>query len=187
MAKIRAVLDQETWVEVDVPDEFQAIVISLCSSEALISENLDHVQNNVETNHGEVIAFNDGSLVEDTAQGKPTPLAEAANKNKASLAHCNDNKMKEHGKSTSQTLSYKGVGYHMVNWLVILFYFYFYFLFILIFFLLGFVKSTLVQLILLVHVKLLASIGHFMELFTCTLNSEQAVCFALYFMILHFL
>ncbi|KAK4588787.1 hypothetical protein RGQ29_019695 [Quercus rubra] len=115
MAKIRAVLDQETWVEVDVPDEFQAIVISLCSSEALISENLDHVQNNVETNHGEVIAFNDGSLVEDTVQGKPTPLAEAANKNKASLAHSNDNKMKEHGKSTSQTLSYKGVGYHMVN------------------------------------------------------------------------
>lgn len=140
MAKIRAVLDQETWVEVDVPDEFQAIVISLCSSEALISENLDHVQNNVETNHGEVIAINDGSLLEDTAQGKPTPLAEAADKNKASLTHSNDNKMKEHGKSTSQTLSYKGVGYHMVNWLVILFYFYF--LFILVFFLLGFVKST---------------------------------------------
>ncbi|KAK7838672.1 vacuolar protein sorting-associated protein 54 [Quercus suber] len=115
MAKIRAVLDQETWVEVDVPDEFQAIVISLCSSEALISENLDHVQNNVETNHGEVIAFNDGSLVEDTARGKPTPLAEAADKNKASLAHSNDSKMKEHGKFTSQTLSYKGVGYHMVN------------------------------------------------------------------------
>ncbi|KAL0012003.1 hypothetical protein SO802_007111 [Lithocarpus litseifolius] len=115
MAKIRAVLDQETWVEVDVPDEFQAIVISLCSSEALISENLDHIQNNVETNHGEVIAFNDGSLVEDTAQGKPTPLAEAADKNKSSFAHSNDSKMKEHGKSTSQTLSYKGVGYHMVN------------------------------------------------------------------------
>ena len=33
MAKIKAVLDQETWVAVDVPEEFQAIVLSLLSTD----------------------------------------------------------------------------------------------------------------------------------------------------------
>ena len=51
MTKIKAVLDQETWVEVDVPDEFQAIVTSLFSSEALISENSDDGQGNKETSN----------------------------------------------------------------------------------------------------------------------------------------
>lgn len=51
MTKIKAVLDQETWVEVDVPDEFQAIVTSLFYPEALISENPDDVQGNVETSY----------------------------------------------------------------------------------------------------------------------------------------
>jgi vacuolar protein sorting-associated protein 54 len=148
MAKIKAVLDQETWVEVDVPDEFQAILTSLFCSEALISENLHDAQNNVETSYSEVITNNDCSLIvdagpqkaqqqieqanfigesiENTANVKSTPLAEAIQKNKADAitnsAHSNNNKMKEHVKSTSQTLMYKDVGYHMVNWLVILFY-----------------------------------------------------------------
>ncbi|KAE7995999.1 hypothetical protein FH972_000748 [Carpinus fangiana] len=140
MAKIKAVLDQETWVEVDVPDEFQAIVTSLFCSEALISENLHDAQNNVETSYSEVISNNDFSLMADTgprkaqqqiedanfigvstenAHVKSTPLAEAIERNKAdaitNLAHSNNNKMKEHVKSTSQTLMYKDVGYHMVN------------------------------------------------------------------------
>lgn len=33
MSKITAVLEQETWVAVDAPDEFQAIVDSFTSSE----------------------------------------------------------------------------------------------------------------------------------------------------------
>ena len=33
MAKIKAVLDQETWIAVDVPEEFQAIVLSLSSTD----------------------------------------------------------------------------------------------------------------------------------------------------------
>uniref|UniRef100_A0A2N9H029 Vacuolar protein sorting-associated protein 54 C-terminal domain-containing protein n=1 Tax=Fagus sylvatica TaxID=28930 RepID=A0A2N9H029_FAGSY len=141
MTKIKAVLDQETWVEVDVPEEFQAIVTSLIFSDALISENLNDAQNNVETSPSEVIANNDGLLVadsgplkdqqhieqtnsrelsiENTAQLKRTSLSETVERNKA-LAHSNDTKVKEHGKShgksTSQTLLYKGVGYHMVNW-----------------------------------------------------------------------
>ncbi|XP_062162661.1 vacuolar protein sorting-associated protein 54, chloroplastic isoform X3 [Alnus glutinosa] len=141
MAKIKAVLDQETWVEVDVPDEFQAILTSLFCSEELISENLHDAQNNVETSYSEVITNNDCSLIvdagpqkaqqqieqanfigesiENTANVKSTPLAEAIQKNKADAitnsAHSNNNKMKEHVKSTSQTLMYKDVGYHMVN------------------------------------------------------------------------
>ena len=50
MTKIRAVLDQETWVEVDVPDEFQAIVSSLFFSEVLISENPDDAEGSTSYN-----------------------------------------------------------------------------------------------------------------------------------------
>lgn len=100
MTKIKAVLDQETWVEVDVPDEFQAIVTSLFYPEALISENPDDVQ-------------------DITVKEKSAPVAEAVEKNKAdvanSLAQNNNSNTKERGRSTSQTLSYKDVGYHMVN------------------------------------------------------------------------
>lgn len=141
MAKIKAVLDQETWVEVDVPDEFQAIVNSLLCSEALISENLHDAQNNVEISYGEVITNKDCSImadagprkaqqqieqadfigvsIENTAHVKSTPLTEAIEKNKADATtnsvHSNNNKIKELVKSTSQTLMYKDVGYHMVN------------------------------------------------------------------------
>lgn len=147
MAKIKAVLDQETWVEVDVPDEFQAIVTSLFCSEALMSENLHDAENHVETNYVEEITNNDNSVVADTgplkvqqqieetnlsgtsiermAQVKSAPLAEASEKSKAGAttysSQSNNSKTKEHGKPPSHTLTYKGVGYHMVNWLVILF------------------------------------------------------------------
>ncbi|XP_062084241.1 vacuolar protein sorting-associated protein 54, chloroplastic [Humulus lupulus] len=95
MTKIKAVLDQETWVEVDVPDEFQAIVTSLSFSEALISEDSDD------------------------AQEKSAPVSETIEKNKVdviiSSTENNHTNTKERGKSTSQTLLYKDVGYHMVN------------------------------------------------------------------------
>ncbi|CAL5412674.1 unnamed protein product [Camellia sinensis] len=44
MAKIRGVLDQETWVEVHVAEEFQAIVSSLFCSEPLITGHTDDAQ-----------------------------------------------------------------------------------------------------------------------------------------------
>ncbi|XP_028098767.1 vacuolar protein sorting-associated protein 54, chloroplastic-like [Camellia sinensis] len=77
MAKIKAVLDQETWVEVDVPDEFQAIVTSLFCSEPLTAEHTDDGQDNT--------------------------------------ARSNSTNNKQRGKSSSQTLLFRGVGYHMVN------------------------------------------------------------------------
>ncbi|XP_061984383.1 vacuolar protein sorting-associated protein 54, chloroplastic-like isoform X1 [Populus nigra] len=138
MTKIRAVLDQEMWVEVDVPDEFQAIVASLFYSESV---GLNDTQGDVTTRYGEVGTGNDGSLVidaeaqnaeqelvqmnstdislENTVQKKSTPSTEATESNKViaatSSAQSNNHNVKERGKSTSQTLSCGGVGYHMVN------------------------------------------------------------------------
>lgn len=140
MAKIRAVLDQETWVEVDVPDEFQAIVTSLFCSETLIAENPDDAQGNMATSYGEVVKSNDSSLVEDNglpnaqnqikrADSGEIPIdinanTETSGKKKSdvvnSLAQNNSSTM-ERGKSTSHTLLCKDVGYHMVNWLVLFF------------------------------------------------------------------
>ncbi|BFG37289.1 hypothetical protein CerSpe_235630 [Prunus speciosa] len=100
MAKIKAVLDQETWVEVDVPDEFQVIVTSLFCSESLVSENLDAIE-------------------DVTVKEKSTQNVDGVEKNKAdvanSVAQNNHSNMKERGKSTSQSLFFKGVGFHMVN------------------------------------------------------------------------
>jgi vacuolar protein sorting-associated protein 54 len=149
MTKIRAVLDQEMWVEVDVPDEFQAIVASLFYSESV---GLNDTQGDATTRYGEVGTGNDGSLVidaeaqnaeqelvqmnstdislENSVQKKSTPSTEATESNKViaatSSAQSNNHNVKERGKSTSQTLSCGGVGYHMVNWLVFLFYLFFF-------------------------------------------------------------
>lgn len=150
MTKIRAVLDQETWVEVDVPDEFQAIITSLSLSEALISENPDDAQGNLKTSYSEVVTSNVSSFVirkssvsqsqtkqansneistDITVKEKSTPVAETVGKNKAdvvnSVAQNNHSSIKERGKSTSQTLLYKDVGFHMVNWSVTFFFFFF--------------------------------------------------------------
>lgn len=141
MAKIKAVLDQETWVEVDVPDEFQAIVTSLFSLEPLITGNLVDAQGNTATNYGEVVSSNDASSMVDSglsnnqphieqndsietsadvnAQVKSSSLDSATERSKADVitasAQYNSSNMKERGKSTSHTLIYGGVGYHMVN------------------------------------------------------------------------
>nr|AEJ72554.1 putative vacuolar protein sorting [Malus domestica] len=138
MAKIKAVLDQETWVEVDVPDEFQIIVTSLFSSESLVSENLDAVQDNTETSYNEVATSSNSSHAAETGSSvaeqqskgadssetsadvtaKETPKSDGTEKNKADVANSvaqNNHGNKERGKSTSQSLFYKGVGFHMVN------------------------------------------------------------------------
>ncbi|PRQ41589.1 putative vps54-likeVacuolar protein sorting-associated protein [Rosa chinensis] len=130
MTKIKAVLDQETWVEVDVPDEFQVIVNSLFCSEALVAENLDAGHGSTETSYNEVdtgpsitekqIKQTDSTeLSTDMTGNNKSTSADGAEKNKAdvtnSVAQHNHSNMKERGKSTSQILSYKGVGFHMVN------------------------------------------------------------------------
>ncbi|CAK9321316.1 unnamed protein product [Citrullus colocynthis] len=139
MTKIKAVLDQETWVEVDVPDEFQAIAKSLCSQEVL-SEKVDLALGNMDRSYSDVAMNNDDSCIvgggslnaqqhfeqidsSDVSGGntehvKPTP-ADTIEKSKADVTtptmQINNTNVKERGKSSSQTLLYKGVGYHMVN------------------------------------------------------------------------
>ncbi|XP_026458093.1 vacuolar protein sorting-associated protein 54, chloroplastic-like [Papaver somniferum] len=119
MAKIKAVLDQETWTSVDVPDEFQAIVKSFLSSEVL-------------TNGGQTEAL--GSTdISSKADGSPVVLpsqligqnesnetsADSTGQIKSPVSTgegvAGNNNTKESAKSASQTLTYGAVGYHMVN------------------------------------------------------------------------
>ncbi|KAL7241753.1 hypothetical protein ACSBR1_014359 [Camellia fascicularis] len=65
MAKIRAVLDQETWVEVHVAEEFQAIISSLFCSEPLTTGHTDDAQGNVATGYSVVVSSCDASLMAD--------------------------------------------------------------------------------------------------------------------------
>ncbi|XP_065847801.1 vacuolar protein sorting-associated protein 54, chloroplastic isoform X2 [Euphorbia lathyris] len=135
MTKIKAVLDQETWVEIDVPDEFQVIVNSL-SCERLISGDVGYGQANMMNSYGEVVTSNDGSVVVGTeAQNsqeqlermdsgeislqnavKSASIAEATENNRANVKISSANaNTKERGKPVSQTLICGSVGYHMVN------------------------------------------------------------------------
>ena len=145
MTKIKAVLDQETWVEVDVPDEFQAIVSSLFHSEAIISENKNNAESNMTESYSDMVASNEGSQVADTglqgsvlqneltdssgttAVNAAQRKAEAIERKKSDAvtsSQSNSSNMKERGKPTTQMLEYGDVGYHMVNWLVIFYFFY---------------------------------------------------------------
>ncbi|KAB2007116.1 hypothetical protein ERO13_D10G004400v2 [Gossypium hirsutum] len=125
MTKIRAVLDQETWVEVDVPDEFQAIVSSLFDSEAIVSGSKD----NAESNRTESYS-NEGSQVGSVAQNEPTDSSSTTAVNAAqgkaevierkksdavTSSQSNNSNTKERGKNATQTLECGGVSYHMVN------------------------------------------------------------------------
>ncbi|KAM7505724.1 hypothetical protein LguiB_004628 [Lonicera macranthoides] len=119
MAKIKAVLDQETWVEVDVPDEFQAIVTSLFCLESLITGDSDDVAGHIVTDNSDTASTNDGPPpVTDSgvlSGQKRIERTESIESVPESIAQSNNTNMKERGKSSSQTLSFRGVGYHMVN------------------------------------------------------------------------
>ncbi|XP_052478125.1 vacuolar protein sorting-associated protein 54, chloroplastic isoform X1 [Gossypium raimondii] len=125
MTKIRAVLDQETWVEVDVPDEFQAIVSSLFDSEAIVSGSKDNAESNMTESYS-----NEGSQVGSVAQNEPTDSSSTTAVNAAqgkaevierkksdavTSSQSNNSNTKERGKNATQTLECGGVSYHMVN------------------------------------------------------------------------
>ncbi|VYS63249.1 unnamed protein product [Arabidopsis thaliana] len=133
MTKLKAVLDQETWDEIDVPEEFQSIISSLFASQRLISGKVDDADLN--TYHSNRLPLNgsltsgsgdqnselrneksessEGSVVSD-AQVKPTVSPESLERSKAGVSSATNNQsnQKAHGKSN---LFYQGVGYHMVN------------------------------------------------------------------------
>lgn len=124
MSKIKAVLDQETWVEIDVPDEFQSIINMLFSSDALSSENLNGVEEDNSTGYHDMATNNDAQPMADTGLSSAEQHVEQADSMEESKkSHRGHSKLvgsnsteKDHKKSASQALFYKGVGYHMVNW-----------------------------------------------------------------------
>ncbi|XP_050872438.1 vacuolar protein sorting-associated protein 54, chloroplastic isoform X2 [Lathyrus oleraceus] len=123
MSKIKAVLDQETWVEIDVPDEFQSIINMLFSSDALSSENLNGVEEDNSVGYHDMPTNNDARPMADTGLSSAEQHVEQADSTEESKKpHKGHSKLvgsisteKDHKKSASQALFYKGVGYHMVN------------------------------------------------------------------------
>lgn len=140
MSKIKAVLDQETWMEIDVPDEFQSIINLLFTSDNLTSENLNDAEDDISTSYNGVVTNNDVLPMADSSQSSAEPQISRSNSIEASMnsetsdgskplvdsvepnkvhgrissTHGN-NTEKDLKKSNSQALYYKGVGYHMVN------------------------------------------------------------------------
>ncbi|GMI93207.1 modified transport to the vacuole 17, ARABIDOPSIS THALIANA VPS54 HOMOLOG [Hibiscus trionum] len=123
MTKIRAVLDQETWVEVDVPDEFQAIVSSLFDSES--KDNSESNMAESYSNEGSQVAEtgsrgsveqngSSGTTAVNAAQGK-AEVTERKKSDAVTSSQSNSSNTKERGKNATQTLEYGGVSYHMVN------------------------------------------------------------------------
>lgn len=140
MTYIKAVLDQETWVEVDVPDEFQAILTSLFCSNS--NGNVDDGQGEVATCYTEVASSNEDTRLpnsqqhiartdyieasaDNTGQVKSLAVAGTTDNNisdfTTSPAQSNSTSNEERRRASLQTLSFRGVDYHMVNWLVFLF------------------------------------------------------------------
>ncbi|KAJ6836766.1 putative vacuolar protein sorting-associated protein 54, chloroplastic [Iris pallida] len=126
MAKIKAVLEQETWVAVAVPDEFQAILESLSSSEAAL-DSFDLATNDLSlqvAGPGLPIAQQPQRMNEVTDTGSnqvkemmsvPVARSNPELKVESTPSQNSDSSTKDHETSTSQTLVYGGVGYHMVN------------------------------------------------------------------------
>uniref|UniRef100_A0A0E0KN79 Vacuolar protein sorting-associated protein 54 C-terminal domain-containing protein n=1 Tax=Oryza punctata TaxID=4537 RepID=A0A0E0KN79_ORYPU len=104
MAKIKAVLDQETWVAVDVPEEFQAIVLSLSSTYSV-------------ANGMEMPSTDDNSKLRENRVTSQEPVNSAENNtdngNVVSTSPSTENNV-GHARSTQQTIVHGGVGYHMM-------------------------------------------------------------------------
>ncbi|XP_060216971.1 vacuolar protein sorting-associated protein 54, chloroplastic-like isoform X4 [Lycium barbarum] len=118
MVKLKAILDQENWAEIDVPNEFQTIVTSLFSSK---SENTGHADDDsadTATSKTEVIrSSSDPSMVD---AGLPnishnTEQTDSTSTHPDNTAQSNDTKSRERGRSSPRMLSLGGVPYHMVN------------------------------------------------------------------------
>ncbi|XP_047971515.1 vacuolar protein sorting-associated protein 54, chloroplastic [Salvia hispanica] len=134
MSKMRALLDQENWSEIDVPDEFQVIVNSLCSSESVISGESGGASDDTAVTSSEVVSSSDGPSESDagplnTSQSVERPDSngtytdplrssvptENSNADVSTSSNGNNASTKERGKSALRMLYFKGVAYHMVN------------------------------------------------------------------------
>ncbi|CAN4080290.1 unnamed protein product [Withania somnifera] len=117
MAKMRAILDQENWAEIDVPDEFQAIVTSLFCSESESCELTDEVSADNAPSSPKMVLSSDGS---GTTEAKLQKISQNAGHTDSfprseSTAQSNETNSRERGRSSTRLLFFRGVGYHMVN------------------------------------------------------------------------
>lgn len=113
MTKIKAVLDQETWVAVDVPEEFQAIVLSLSSTYSSVNglEMPSTDDNSKFSDHRPTSQELTYSAENNADNGKVTSTGES----KVESTSQTENNVAGNLKSTLQTIVHGGVGYHMVN------------------------------------------------------------------------
>lgn len=141
MTKLRALLDQENWAEIDVPDEFQNIVTSLCSSVSVTTGESDAASDAAATSSKEVIPSSDGSSIAhagvsnspqtieqsdsngtcvdhipNTNSSRLSTATESGNADVSTSSQGNSASTKERGKPVLRMLHFRGVGYHMVNW-----------------------------------------------------------------------
>lgn len=114
MTKIKAVLDQETWVAVDVPGEFQAIVLSLSSTYSSVNgiEMPSTDDNSKFSEQGPTSQELTYSAENNAENGKVTSVT---GESKVESTLQNDNNAAGNLKTTLQTIVHGGVGYHMVN------------------------------------------------------------------------
>ncbi|KAL3344892.1 hypothetical protein AABB24_024041 [Solanum stoloniferum] len=117
MAKMRAILDQENWAEIDVPDEFQAIVTSLFCSESETRELADEVSADIAPSNPKMVLGSDGSPTAEARLQKISQNAEHTDSipRLESTEQSNETNSRERGKSSTRLLFFRGVGYHMVN------------------------------------------------------------------------
>lgn len=129
LVKMRALLDQENWAEVDVPEEFQTIVNLLFVPESVSSEESHEVPASTSDEVAASVAGpvnisqpdSNGSV--DMSNTEPSRSTENINPD-ASTSSNGNSANTNRGKSSLRMLYYRGVGYHMVNWYIIMLMFY---------------------------------------------------------------
>jgi vacuolar protein sorting-associated protein 54 len=119
MAKIKAVLDQETWVAVDVPEEFQSIVISLSSTYSANGLEMPSPDGSSKLSYDESTIHEQIHSSEYNADNDKRTSATSHESKDESTSPQTEHSVLGNARSTSQTIVHGGVGYHMVNWLVI--------------------------------------------------------------------
>lgn len=107
MTKIKAVLDQETWVAVDVPVEFQAIIDSL-SSTSSVENSIGVVES--DNSLSKSVDY-DVSSSQENGRDEQGPREDKRGESAGPVRSEENN-----ARSTPQSIVHGGVSYHMVNW-----------------------------------------------------------------------
>ncbi|CAM0907924.1 unnamed protein product [Alopecurus aequalis] len=116
MAKIKAVLDQETWVAVDVPEEFQVIVLSLSSTDFPANGmEMPSTDNNSKLSDDGISTGQESSYPMENNVDNGNVTSVTGHENRTDSTSHIENSVVGHAKSMSQTIVLGGVGYHMVN------------------------------------------------------------------------